>query len=346
MFSRAGAIRFVVCVSLFCLFASSASAVPWVRIYSPADGTEYDPGTNFNATVSFGNSVAGVQRLTVTLDGEGWSYSWGTFPAKRSGTQIVPLTVPAGASPGQSMTLLATLTDYVDGTFQTSITIRTPAPDTEAPTYAGDEGIISAVRTNGNQSAYLTWNQAQDNVTAANNIVYNIYYSDNPGLLVRSVGASPPQTTFTGQTTGTVSGLDTAKDYIFIVTAEDEAGNEEFNLAFAQGRVPATPGFGSVTELFEGSRTFLPVLDAAGAYAETIQASLDGGFRWGAYAVGASELDDQIALYAVIDPEPTHLAFEDATRAAGSYAHTRFDNTTIPYLTPLGHPLPPPGPLG
>jgi hypothetical protein len=116
----------------------------------------------------------------------------------------------------------------VGGGTPTPTPTPTPPPDSEPPTWPGTAGVESATRTGDGSTAIITWYQAQDNVTAAGNIVYNIYYKPKSVLYVGPFDGSPEKSV-TGVLSTSISGLNPDITYEVGVRAEDENNNEEAN---------------------------------------------------------------------------------------------------------------------
>ncbi len=92
--------------------------------------------------------------------------------------------------------------------------------DVTAPDFAG---ITSA--TPGGTAVRLIWPEASDLVTAAADLTYNIYASENSA----EHDYTTPLATVQGTTTYLISGLAPSTEYHFVVRAEDAAGNEDDN---------------------------------------------------------------------------------------------------------------------
>lgn len=107
--------------------------------------------------------------------------------------------------------------------------------DVDPPHYLIAEGVISAVHAPGTTEQVLVrWNEASDNVTAPQNIRYEIYASKDPA----SVFITSPVATVAGVTEYTVSSLPVnGERFYFGVRARDEAGNLEMNSVTARGPV-------------------------------------------------------------------------------------------------------------
>ena len=98
------------------------------------------------------------------------------------------------------------------------LTVRTLAPDTQAPT-ADIRGLN--VLESSKDRIIISWNPATDDRTAAENILYKVYIkeSNNPSDPVRLAREEK------GITTHTFTGLKDKTKYTFYVLAYDEAGN-------------------------------------------------------------------------------------------------------------------------
>jgi hypothetical protein len=202
-----------------------------VSIQSPVNNTEYDPGDTVVVVVNYWDSVAGVDTLYCTFNGETKYWSFPFYPPSLSGSKQFSFIVPNGA-PGQSLPIEVELTDYVDDPAHAYGAIKIGGPDVTAPTYAGTVGLLTAERLVGNTSTRLTWSQAQDNVTAAGALRYDIYYSTSQAT-VFSAGVKQ---TVTADTTVVIDNLTALQTYYFAVRARDEAGNRESNTVIKENK--------------------------------------------------------------------------------------------------------------
>jgi hypothetical protein len=320
---RSGAARLLVvlaCAAFVAAFSPSAMALS-VFISSPADGAEYHPGDPVSVTASFSGSVAGAERFTITLEDDlgtldGFYMDYDMYPPTTSDTLSDSITIPSWVSTPQNLTIRAVVTDYVDPSEETSVSILVTAlfVDTTPPQYTGASGIISATRSGNNTAADLTWNAATDDVSASSAIKYNIYSAATQA----GVFSGSPVKTVTGATSGQVTGLNAQTHYYFGVRAEDEAENEEANVNTALARHSIEPAYGTIEETF--SNFTESVLDSADP--ETIGTASVTTFVWGGYCAGGSG--------AVSMTSSGGLQFVGAAKSAGSYAYTRFGKPSLP----------------
>lgn len=99
-------------------------------------------------------------------------------------------------------------------------------------TLAGDDvtppvfsGVVVAEAVSGSR-INLLWGAAVDETTPTDAIVYDIYQAPEPG---GQNFTAPAYTTEPGDLSFTVTGLDAATTYYFVVRARDEAGNQDQN---------------------------------------------------------------------------------------------------------------------
>ncbi|MBL8714998.1 MAG: fibronectin type III domain-containing protein [Myxococcales bacterium] len=124
----------------------------------------------------------------------------------------------------------------------------TSLADTTPPTIGG----APTVKALGPTSLQVTWPPASDDVTDPKKLVYRVFMSTSTGGQDFS---APIGTVIAGDTSYTVSGLDPAKTYYFVVRAVDEAGNVDSNKNEAKGTTdpdktpPTFAGISSLTAL-------------------------------------------------------------------------------------------------
>ncbi len=95
--------------------------------------------------------------------------------------------------------------------------------DKTAPRFSG----LTTATATGTTTVDLQWSAASDDRSAASQITYQVFVATGS---LRQNFATPSFQTAPGATMYTVSGLDLATKYYFIVRARDEAGNSDGNL--------------------------------------------------------------------------------------------------------------------
>lgn len=94
----------------------------------------------------------------------------------------------------------------------------TSVADTTSPTFKGIAAVVSTDR----EKASVSWMPAEDNVTSATDIAYDVHYSTTTGF---TASDNNKFKTFTNATSCTVTGLQADTTYYIVVKAKDEAGN-------------------------------------------------------------------------------------------------------------------------
>ena len=115
-------------------------------------------------------------------------------------------------------------------------------PDTSPPTFSGCTGV--AAKDAGSMT--INWGTASDDTTPPTQIGYEIYMGTAPG----AEDLSKPVMTFTGGTTGLVTGLKSKTTYYVVCRARDLSGNVDNNkLEFFDTTLEdsSPPTFGGVT---------------------------------------------------------------------------------------------------
>jgi hypothetical protein len=141
----------------------------------------------------------------------------------------------------------ATNTPNGISSYNVSASITSTGPDIAAPTWpGGTAGVNTVTRLAGNTSAEVTWFQASDDVTAQNEILYNIYYSTTQG----TVFSGGVKTTQTGTLSKQISGLLPDATYFFGVRAKDATGNTDNNTRTVQND-PLPSAAGASWALYE-----------------------------------------------------------------------------------------------
>lgn len=113
------------------------------------------------------------------------------------------------------------------------ITVIVSENDVLPPQFNGLSNATSISQT----EITLNWQQATDNITSSNNIVYLIYQSEISGVF----DYFSPTYTLTGVTSHSVIGLEPSTTYYFVVRAKDEAGNINKNTISRSATTLAVP---------------------------------------------------------------------------------------------------------
>jgi hypothetical protein len=112
-------------------------------------------------------------------------------------------------------------------------------PDRQPPTFAGLTCAFACTpgpqRPGQTTPFTLSWQPATDNVTPANQIVYQIYYAPTPG---GEDYAHPTWTASPGAISFRTPGLPSHADAYFVVRAQDGAGNQDSNTREQKGIDP------------------------------------------------------------------------------------------------------------
>jgi hypothetical protein len=99
-------------------------------------------------------------------------------------------------------------------------------PDVTAPTFGG----CTAVSNPGAANATLTWDVATDDTSTADHITYNLYAVTDP--VDQMTQFNLPNNSYTGVSSGQITGLSPTTTYYFVCRAADEAGNEDTNISY------------------------------------------------------------------------------------------------------------------
>jgi hypothetical protein len=106
--------------------------------------------------------------------------------------------------------------------------VATTAVDSKPPTFGGATGVRSVQPT----SVQLYWDTpASDDQTPVAQIVYVAYQATTMGGEIVGDAGTPVATSDPGATSMTITGLQPATQYYWIVRAQDRAGNTETNKA-------------------------------------------------------------------------------------------------------------------
>ncbi len=203
---------------------------------SAADDTE--PPSFTGATQALGGSqqvrvswAPASDNVSVAADIE-----YLVYQAETSGAQVFTDQPAQITAPGASEAVISALaldTEYFfvvrardqagnvdENTAEVSATTLATADD-QAPNFAGATSATPRGATN----IDISWDAASDDVTAPENITYQIYVSD----AASGQDFTNPSQSVTAATTTTVTDLDRDTSYFVVVRARDEAGNEDQN---------------------------------------------------------------------------------------------------------------------
>lgn len=97
-----------------------------------------------------------------------------------------------------------------------------PETDTTAPDFSNAAAVVSERRSDG---FVLSWNPADDEVTAAEDIVYKVYAAETPIRSPEDLQGMTPAAELNGTVRIEISGLKSDTAYYIAVTAADAAGN-------------------------------------------------------------------------------------------------------------------------
>lgn len=177
------------------------------------------------------------RQVRVTLNPRALGGQWctGTYAGKVSLLQTA--VCPHGIPCPTYVLMRGTITRF-------SLLVRGPIPppgggDLLTPTFAGLERAVACTpgpQRPGQTTPYtLDWQAANDNVTPAAAIVYDIYHATTAG---REDFTHPTWTTSPGATSFRTPGLPSHGDTYFVVRARDTAGNEDTNTREQKGVDP------------------------------------------------------------------------------------------------------------
>ncbi len=140
-----------------------------------------------------------------------------------SGPGVTRITVE-GLEPETTYYFIVRARDLVgnedDNTVELSA--KTAPPDETAPTFDGVTTLVSTTPT----SLHVEWIAASDDVTPADDLVYDIYLATTAG---GENFATPTHTTLPGRTSADLLGLTPQTGYSVVVRARDAAGNRDAN---------------------------------------------------------------------------------------------------------------------
>jgi hypothetical protein len=145
-----------------------------------------------------------------------FSVPYTTTPAGATATTLVGLR--AGVEYAVSVRAIDLSGNEDDNTV--SLSARTP--DYELPVFGG----VATAESTTPDSVTLTWVSASDNATSPDDIVYEVFMSGTQG---GEDFSSPLLVTEPGATEVTITGLDDATEYFFVVRAVDAGNNSDNN---------------------------------------------------------------------------------------------------------------------
>jgi hypothetical protein len=176
------------------------------------------------------------QRVRVVLAPGNLGGSWCTGTYRGSVRELQTAVCPHGASCPTYVIFRGTVARF-------ALYVRGPTPqpggDLTPPAFAGVDAAVACTpgpQRPGQTTPYtLSWQAAHDNLTAASEIVYDVYYATTAGGedFTRPTWTTPP-----GATSFRTPGLPSHGDAYFIVRARDAAGNEETNTREQRGLDP------------------------------------------------------------------------------------------------------------
>lgn len=133
-------------------------------------------------------------------------------------------------------------------------------PDVTPPVFGGCVAAVQPGATN----MTVSWDPARDDTTKPDKMTYNVYAFTNP--VDDNTPFGVPQSTFTGGTSGVVTGLKANTPYYFVCRAQDASGNEDQNIGFRTATTLADgtpPTFNGVTSADIDSQSVTLHWDAA-----------------------------------------------------------------------------------
>ncbi|MBU1410048.1 fibronectin type III domain-containing protein [Myxococcota bacterium] len=215
-----------------------------------------------------------------------------------------------------------------DGSFNyagsASRCVDTSAADTNPPVFAG---LISATGLS-NTQIELSWGAASDDVTSAENLVYDVYQAAAAGEINY---ASPTYTSSAGASGFTVFGLTPGTTYWFAVRARDAAGNRDANTetrsaSTQQGADTTPPVFSGLVVASAVSATQIDLFwgaanddttAAADLVYDVFQSTVSGGQTFGApsYSTAPGATTLQVTG---LTPQTTYHFVVRARDAAGN----------------------------
>lgn len=214
-------------LAALCLLQSAALAQVTVYILSPGNGAVVYPGESFTVTAQAQSTSYFMASMRFSFNGQNIYYYYGQYTLVSPAIESETFTVPANAAPGTTYQVSVRATswgDFLAGV--ESIRVIVGAADTTPPGWGSNlaSGIKSVERPT-HATANVTWYPATDDRTAADKIVYQIYYDP----VQAKVFTSGVKASVTGALAMTVTGLDARTNYYVGVRAADSKGNADTN---------------------------------------------------------------------------------------------------------------------
>jgi hypothetical protein len=171
-------------------------------------------------------------------------FAFGAPPAATSAPGALTMTI-SGLAASTTYFVVVRARDVAGNVDQNTMEVSaTTIADTTAPTFGGLATAVMKTPT----SVRLTWVAASDDVTAAEELVYQVYVATSAGG--ENFG-TPTLTTMPGETTAVVTGLNPLGTYFFVVRARDASANVEQNVVERSVTLPAVSLVNHVTPILQ-----------------------------------------------------------------------------------------------
>jgi hypothetical protein len=145
-----------------------------------------------------------------------FSVPYTTTPAGATATTVV------GLRAGVEYEVIVRAVDLAGNEDDNTVSLSARTPDYELPVFGG----VATAESTTPDSVTLTWAPASDNATSAGDIVYEVFMSGTQG---GEDFSSPLLVTEPGATEITITDLDDATPYFFVVRAVDAGNNSDNN---------------------------------------------------------------------------------------------------------------------
>jgi hypothetical protein len=184
----------------------------------------WQPGTD-NSTPPL--QIAYDVFASTTEGGQDFSTPTKTFTA--TGSDVLTGGLVDGLKSGSTYYVVCRARDLTGNEDKNTFArVATTAVDSMPPTFGGATGVRSIQPT----QVQLYWDTpASDDQTPVGQIVYVAYQATTMGGEIVGDAGTPVQTSLPGATSMTITGLQPATQYYWIVRAQDRAGNTETNKA-------------------------------------------------------------------------------------------------------------------